>query len=102
MSQEIRVPGPGQAGHPERFLVDRRGHDTVDRAGLETQHVEGFREDYAETLRHWARRLDEHLEEGERLVGPERLRVWRLYLRAARNNFTSGFTSVYQVRSSRP
>ncbi len=74
----------------------------VERAGLETQHVEGFREDYAETLRHWARRLDEHLEEGERLVGPERLRVWRLYLRAARNNFTSGFTSVYQVRSSRP
>ena len=29
----------------------------VERAGLETEHVEGFREDYAETLRHWARRL---------------------------------------------
>jgi cyclopropane-fatty-acyl-phospholipid synthase len=74
----------------------------VERAGLETHHIEGFRDDYAETLRHWATRLDEHREEGERLVGPERMRVWRLYLRAARNNFTSGFTSVYQVRSSRP
>jgi cyclopropane-fatty-acyl-phospholipid synthase len=74
----------------------------IERAGLETHHVEGFRDDYAETLRHWARRLDERREEGERLVGPERMRVWRLYLRAARNNFTSGFTSIYQVRSSRP
>jgi cyclopropane-fatty-acyl-phospholipid synthase len=74
----------------------------IERAGLETQHVEGFRMDYAETLTHWARRLDDHAAEAERLVGPERLRIWRLYLRAARNNFTSGFTSVYQVRSSRP
>jgi cyclopropane-fatty-acyl-phospholipid synthase len=25
------------------------------------------------------------------------VRVWRLYLRAARNGFETGFTSVYQV-----
>ena len=31
--------------------------------------------------------------------GPERVRVWRLYLRAARRGFESGFTSVYQVRA---
>jgi cyclopropane-fatty-acyl-phospholipid synthase len=74
----------------------------VERAGLETHHVEGFREDYAETLRHWARRLDEHAAEAERLAGPERMRVWRLYLRAARHGFETGFTSVYQVRCSRP
>jgi cyclopropane-fatty-acyl-phospholipid synthase len=73
-----------------------------ERAGLETQHVEGFREDYAQTLWHWARRLDEHRDEAERLVGPERVRVWRLYLRAARNGFETGFISVYQVRCSRP
>jgi cyclopropane-fatty-acyl-phospholipid synthase len=74
----------------------------IERGGLETQHVEGFRMDYAETLTHWAQRLDDHVDEAERLVGPERMRIWRLYLRAARNNFTSGFTSVYQVRSSKP
>ena len=34
--------------------------------------------------------------------GPERMRVWRLYLRAARRGFESGFTSIYQVRCSRP
>ena len=34
--------------------------------------------------------------------GPERVRVWRLYLRGARRGFETGFTSVYQVRCSRP
>jgi len=72
----------------------------LERAGLETHHVEEFRDDYAETLRHWARRLDDRIEEANRLAGPERVRVWRLYLRAARNGFETGFTSIYQVRAS--
>ena len=70
------------------------GHDDRPRRGL--------RADYAETLRHWARRLDDRIDEATRLAGPERVRVWRLYLRAARRGFESGFTSVYQVRGSRP
>jgi cyclopropane-fatty-acyl-phospholipid synthase len=74
----------------------------LERAGLETHHVEDFRDDYAETLRHWARRFDDNLEEARRLGGPERARVWRLYLRGARRGFETGFTSVYQVRCSRP
>jgi hypothetical protein len=28
------------------------------------------------------------------------VRVWRLYLRAARNGFVKNFTSIYQVRCS--
>jgi cyclopropane-fatty-acyl-phospholipid synthase len=71
-------------------------------AGLETMHTEGFRLDYAETLRHWARRLDDNHERALELAGPERLRVWRLYLRAARRGFETGFTSVYQVRAHKP
>jgi cyclopropane-fatty-acyl-phospholipid synthase len=74
----------------------------LERAGFETQHVEGFRDDYAETLRHWARRLDDNVQEAIRLAGPERVRVWRLYLRAARNGFETGFTSIYQARSRLP
>ncbi|MGI8945634.1 MAG: class I SAM-dependent methyltransferase [Thermoleophilaceae bacterium] len=74
----------------------------LERAGLVTGLVEGFPEDYAETLRHWARRLDERLDEARSLAGPERCRVWRLYLRAARNGFETGFTSVYQVSCRRP
>jgi cyclopropane-fatty-acyl-phospholipid synthase len=71
-------------------------------AGLPTDHIEGFQSDYAETLRHWAMRLDENLERATELAGPERVRIWRLYLRAARMGFTSGFTSIYQVRAAPP
>jgi cyclopropane-fatty-acyl-phospholipid synthase len=74
----------------------------LERAGFWTGHVEGFREDYAETLRRWARRLDEHLEEAERLAGVERTRVWRLYLRSAGHGFEAGDLAVYQVRARRP
>jgi cyclopropane-fatty-acyl-phospholipid synthase len=75
---------------------------SFERAGLETLHVESLHRDYAETLRHWATRLDRDLETAERLAGPERLRVWRLYLRAARNGFETGLTSVYQMLCSHP
>jgi cyclopropane-fatty-acyl-phospholipid synthase len=74
----------------------------VERAGFRTQHVEGFREDYATTLRHWTQRLDEHLDEAEALAGVERTRVWRLYLRAAGQGFEQGLTAVYQVLARRP
>jgi cyclopropane-fatty-acyl-phospholipid synthase len=70
----------------------------LERAGFITHHVEDFAPDYAETLRHWANNLDENIEQATRLAGPERIRVWRLYLRAARNGFGSGFTSIYQAR----
>jgi cyclopropane-fatty-acyl-phospholipid synthase len=74
----------------------------VERAGLVTEHVEGFQHDYAETLRHWARRLDERFDEAVRLAGADRARVWRLYLRAARNGFETGFTSIFQVLCQKP
>jgi cyclopropane-fatty-acyl-phospholipid synthase len=73
----------------------------VERAGLRTTHVEGFMEDYARTLAEWTRRLDDRLDEGERLAGPERTRIWRLYLRAARRGFDMGWTSVYQLLAHR-
>jgi cyclopropane-fatty-acyl-phospholipid synthase len=70
----------------------------LERAGFVTEHVEGFAADYSETLRHWAQRLDANLDAARRLAGDERVRVWRLYLRAARNGFDVGFTSIYQAR----
>ncbi|MGA2008299.1 MAG: cyclopropane-fatty-acyl-phospholipid synthase family protein [Solirubrobacteraceae bacterium] len=70
-----------------------------ERAHLRTEHIEGFMTDYAVTLRHWHDRLDEHLEEAERIAGAQRLRVWRLYLRAARHGFDVGYTSVYQLKA---
>jgi cyclopropane-fatty-acyl-phospholipid synthase len=105
----LRVGEPEAGPFSERYVFPdaaplhlSRIQAAIERAGLETHHVEDFRLDYAETLRHWARRLDENLAEAERIAGPERLRVWRLYLRAARQGFETGFTSVYQVRGSKP
>jgi cyclopropane-fatty-acyl-phospholipid synthase len=82
----------GDPLHLSRVLL------ALERAGFVTRHVEEFGADYAETLRHWTRRLDENLDEAIRLAGSERVRVWRLYLRAARNGFENGFTSIYQAR----
>ncbi len=105
----LRVGDPEAGPFSERYVFPdaaplhlSRIQLALERAGLETEHVEGLRSDYAETLRHWARNLDDNIDEATRLAGPERVRVWRLYLRAARRGFESGFTSIYQVRCSRP
>jgi cyclopropane-fatty-acyl-phospholipid synthase len=81
----------GETTHVSRVIL------ALERAGFIAQHVEEFGADYAETLHHWIRNLDENIERAEEIAGPERLRVWRLYLRAARNGFEIDFTSVYQV-----
>jgi len=73
----------------------------LERAGFTIHHVEDFGPDYAQTLRHWAKNLDDNLAEATRLAGPERIRVWRLYLRAARNGFETRFLNIYQARCSK-
>jgi cyclopropane-fatty-acyl-phospholipid synthase len=74
----------------------------LERAGFHVDQVEGFRQDYSDTLREWTKRLDEHLPRAEQLAGVERTRIWRLYLRAARHGFDTSITAVYQVRARRP
>ncbi|HTE64023.1 MAG TPA: cyclopropane-fatty-acyl-phospholipid synthase family protein, partial [Solirubrobacteraceae bacterium] len=73
----------------------------LEKTGFETRHVEGFRLDYARTLREWLRRLESNHDEAERIAGPERMRVWEVYLRGARRGFETGFTSIYQVLADR-
>jgi cyclopropane-fatty-acyl-phospholipid synthase len=79
--------------HLSRILL------ALEKAGFITEHVEEFGQDYAETLKHWAQRLDEHRDEAVRLAGEERVRVWRLFLRGARSAFETGYDSIYQVQS---
>jgi cyclopropane-fatty-acyl-phospholipid synthase len=74
----------------------------LERAGFVVHHLEDFGPDYAQTLKHWAENLDANRAEGERLAGAERMRVWRLYLRMARNGFENGFLNIYQARCSKP
>jgi len=74
----------------------------LERAGFIAHHVEDFGPDYAKTLQHWAQNLDDNLGEATRLAGEERIRVWRLYLRMAKNGFDSRFLNIYQARCSKP
>jgi cyclopropane-fatty-acyl-phospholipid synthase len=74
----------------------------LERGELVTRHVEGLPDDYAETLRHWIERFDARYDDAIRIAGIERARVWRLYLRAARLGFVTGWASVYQVLASKP
>lgn len=78
-----------------------RVQQALEGAGFITWHVEGFAPDYARTLSEWIANLDENLAEAQRLAGAERVRVWRLYLRAARKGFLNGFTGIYQTLAVR-
>ena len=74
----------------------------MERTGLVVRHVEGLPEDYAQTLTYWIESYESRYDEAVRLAGEERARVWKLYLRAARAGFTTGWASVYQVLASKP
>ena len=86
----------GEPLHLSRIVL------ALERAGLVVEHVEGFPGDYAETTRHWTERYEARLDDATRIAGPERARVWRLYLHAAQVGFATGFESVYQVRCRKP
>ncbi|MEO6858316.1 MAG: cyclopropane-fatty-acyl-phospholipid synthase family protein [Solirubrobacteraceae bacterium] len=74
----------------------------MERTGLTVRHVEGLPDDYAETLKYWIASFEERYEDAVRVAGIERARVWRIYLRAARQGFLTGWASVYQVLAGKP
>jgi cyclopropane-fatty-acyl-phospholipid synthase len=73
----------------------------AERAGFNTTHVEGLQHDYARTLDCWIDAYESRYDEAVALAGEERARVWKLYLRAARQGFTTGWASIYQVLAHR-
>jgi cyclopropane-fatty-acyl-phospholipid synthase len=100
---------PDEGAFSERFVFPdgvplplSRIIAALERAGFVPRHVEGLAGDYEQTLTHWIQRYEDRYEEAVRLAGEERARVWRLYLRAARQGFQTGWASVYQVLADRP
>jgi cyclopropane-fatty-acyl-phospholipid synthase len=100
---------PDEGPFSERFVFPdgvplplSRVELALERTGLVTRHVEGLPEDYLETLRHWIERFDARYDEAVRIAGVQRSRIWRLYLRAARQGFETGWASVYQVLAHKP
>lgn len=75
---------------------------SLEKTDFSILHVEGFPENYVRTLSAWIENLDADLDHAIAVAGEERVRVWRLYLRAARNGFLTGFSSLYQVLAEKP
>jgi cyclopropane-fatty-acyl-phospholipid synthase len=70
-------------------------------AGLEARDVESLREHYPITLRRWVSNLLNRRADAERLVGPERVRTWHLYMLASANAFDNAELGLYQVLGAR-
>jgi len=99
---------PDEGAFSERFVFPdgvplplSRVLQALERAEFTTTHVEGLQQDYAKTIGYWIDSFDSHWVDAVRLAGIERARVWRLYLRAARQGFQTGWASVYQVLAHR-
>jgi len=70
--------------------------------GFEVRDVEGLREHYARTLRHWVRRLEGRYQEARRLTSETIYRIWRIYMAGSAHAFATGRVNVYQVLLSKP
>jgi cyclopropane-fatty-acyl-phospholipid synthase len=69
---------------------------------LETADVEDLRPHYARTLMLWVSRLEARREDAIAAAGPERYRIWRIYLAAMACAFDRGWLSVAQVLAYKP
>jgi len=69
----------------------------MEHAGFEIHDVEGWREHYARTTRHWHDRLYARRDEAVDAVGIERYRLWQAYLAGVAHGFTNGSILVFQT-----
>jgi cyclopropane-fatty-acyl-phospholipid synthase len=68
---------------------------------FEVHDVEGWREHYMHTTRHWHDRLSANREEAEREVGREKTRLWIAYLAVVSIAFMQGTVGIFQTLASR-
>jgi cyclopropane-fatty-acyl-phospholipid synthase len=71
--------------------------ESAEASGFELHDLENLREHYYLTLRHWARGLEKHAEQGQRLLDEVTFRSWVLHLASRAHEFSSGKLSVYQA-----
>jgi cyclopropane-fatty-acyl-phospholipid synthase len=70
-------------------------------AHFELRHVESLREHYNLTLRQWVANLERNWDEAVAEVGPNRARVWRLYMAGSAVGFTAGDIQIHQALAVR-
>jgi cyclopropane-fatty-acyl-phospholipid synthase len=106
MSRSARHPGGGP--FIERYIAPdmhmRPLADTIARvaaAGFEVRDVHALREHYARTIRAWHAEMEHRWDEVVGLIGPERARVWRLYLVGGALAFEDNRMGVDQILAVR-
>lgn len=79
--------------------LDHQGHmlDCMEASGFEVHDVEGWRDHYALTCRHWSQRLEARREQAIKLVGEERYRLWLLYLTGVSTVIRDGAFCIFQT-----
>ncbi|MGI8619557.1 MAG: class I SAM-dependent methyltransferase [Gemmatimonadaceae bacterium] len=75
---------------------------SAESSGFEVRDVEGLREHYTLTLRHWIRELENNRDSAIELVGERTYRVWRLYMSAGAHRFDSAKLNIIQTLLSKP
>jgi cyclopropane-fatty-acyl-phospholipid synthase len=70
-------------------------------AGLELVDAESLRRHYALTCRHWSDGFERNIAQVERLAGPQRARIWRIYLAGCAHAFAKGWINIYQLLAIR-
>jgi cyclopropane-fatty-acyl-phospholipid synthase len=73
----------------------------LERTGFEVHDVEGWREHYQRTTYLWWERLQARRTEAEALVGPEKTRMWLLYLAGCSMAFQRGGAYINQTLVSK-
>lgn len=79
--------------------LDHIGHtvECMEANGFRVHDVEGWRDHYALTCRHWCDRLWKNREEATRLVGRERYRLWLAYLGCVSFSLGDGSACLFQT-----
>ena len=73
----------------------------LERFGFEVHDVEAWREHYQRTTRLWWENLNDRRKEAEAEVGPEKTRMWLLYLAGCSLAFERGAVGVNQTLASK-
>ena len=83
--------------------LDHLGHmiEKMEAAGFEVHDVEGWRDHYAMTCKHWAQRLEARKDEAIRFIGEERYRIWLLYLAGVGLTLGDGSACIFQTVGTR-
>ena len=83
--------------------LDHLGHmvQCMEGQGFDVHDVEGWRDHYSLTCRHWSQRLQANRDEAIRQVGEEKYRLWNLYLAACVFVLGDGSARIYQTVATR-